>query len=100
MRAALLRVLTWLGGVSRTVAEFVLPLLAGATATALESLLPVAMETVTELATRGDLSGAQKRDMAVERLRYAAVDTGIKVGTSTLNVAVEMAVQKLREVKG
>lgn len=99
MKQALLRALVWLGGISRTLAEFLLPILAGATASALEAILPVALDTVRELATRGDLSGAEKREVAIERLRGAAVDTGLRVGTSTLALAVEVALQKLREVR-
>lgn len=88
----------WAGvlGVSRTVLTFLLPILAGSLATALEQLLPVALSIVSDLSTRGDLSGLEKQELAVARLRDAAVQTGISVGASALNLAVEMAVTKLK----
>ena len=97
MKNTLLKLLTWFGGVSKTVAEFILPLLARGVATALEQLLPVALGIASELATRDDLTGTQKRDIAAERIKIAAMKTGLNVSTNTLELAMKMAVEKLRE---
>jgi hypothetical protein len=83
-------------GVSKTLLGFLLPLLASGTAQVLESLLPVALGIVTELAT-SDRPGDEKQAIAVSRLRNAAINAGITAGASTLNLAVEMAVAKLKE---
>lgn len=96
MKNFLLRVLTWIGGVSRTLAEFLLPLLAQTTATALERLLPAALEIVASLSA-ANMTGRQKQALAVQRLRNEAIVVGVDAATSLLNLSVEMAVQKLRE---
>lgn len=94
MKAFFLR----LFGIGRTLWEFFLPLLAKATATALEELLPVALDIVADLAS-SDRPGEEKRGIAVSRLQDAAMASGVKASASVLNLAVEMAVQKLKEVQ-
>lgn len=63
---------------------------------AIERLLPVALGIVTELAVRSDLSGAEKRDVAVRRLSEAAKLEGVQVASSMVNLIVEMAVNQTR----
>lgn len=98
MKQSLLNALAWLTGVSKKVLEWLLPILASATATALETLLPVALQIVASLAA-SELSGENKRKEAVEQLKAAALQAGITASASVLNLAVEMAVAKLKEAK-
>lgn len=82
-------------GFGRTLWEFIAPLLARTTATALETLLPIALEIVAELAT-SNAPGREKQAIAVARLEREAKAAGVTAATSLINLSVEMALQKLR----
>jgi len=63
----------------------------------LEKLLPVALDIVTEIAkSYSTTDGEQKRALAVKRLSSYATSVGIDVGVSLLNLAIEMAVQRMK----
>jgi len=62
----------------------------------LERLLPVAVGIVTNLMRNNTLTSEQKRTEAVKQLGEAAKNIGIDVGLSVLNLAVEMALQKVK----
>lgn len=96
MKKTMLNMLAWMTGVSRNVWSFLAPLLARATADLLETLLPMALAIVTELAAT-NMSGRDKQRIAKERLQAEAFKAGMDVGASLLNTAVELAVQKLKE---
>lgn len=67
----------------------------------LEKLLPVALDIVTEIAkSYSTTDGEQKRALAVKRLSSYATSIGIEVGTSLLNLAIEMAVQRMKANEG
>ena len=85
-----------ISGISKTILSFLLPLLATATATALEQLLPLALDAVASYAA-SDLAGEEKRKRATDQLRAAALQAGVAASASVINLAVEMAVQKLKE---
>ncbi len=95
MKNALLNALAWLTGASKTLLAFVLPILRDSTATLLSSLLPIAMEVVSSLAD-SQKTGDQKRSAAVEQIKAAAIQTGIIATASAINLAVELAVAKLK----
>jgi hypothetical protein len=62
----------------------------------LEKLLPIAVDIVTILAQNNTLTSEQKRTEAVRQLGDTAKNIGIDVGLSVLNLAVEMALQKVK----
>ena len=82
-------------GVSRTLLDFILPILRAALAGSLERLLPIALGIVAELAT-SEYSGADKKAIAVDRLKKAAINEGITTSVWLLNWTVETAVGNLR----
>jgi len=96
MKKTLLNALAWLTGASRTVLAFILPILADSTARLLTALLPIALEVVASLAD-SDKSGEEKRAEAVDRIRAAAISAGIQASASAVNLALELAVAKLKE---
>ena len=96
MKKTLLNALAWLTGASKTLISFLLPILATGTAELLAALLPIALDVVTSLADSGK-TGAEKRAAAVDAIMAQALQAGIKATASAVNIAVELAVQKLNE---
>jgi len=96
MKTALLNALAWLTGASKTLLAFVLPILRDSTAQLLSALLPIALDVVASLAA-SPKSGAEKRAMAVDAIRAAAVQAGIQTSARMVNLAIELALQKLEE---
>jgi len=96
MKKTLLNALAWLTGASKTLISFLLPILATGTAELLAALLPIALDVVTSLADSGK-TGAEKRAAAVDAIKAQALQAGIKATASAVNIAVELAVQKLNE---
>ncbi len=82
-------------GISRSILDFFLPVFQTLIAGSLERLLPVALAIVTELAT-SSLSGNERKTIAVERLKQAAIREGVTVSTSALNLLVESALANLK----
>ena len=54
----------------------------------------IALDVVTSLAD-SPKTGAEKRAAAVDAIKAQAIQTGIAATTSAVNLAVELAVQKL-----
>ncbi len=98
MKKVLLNTLAWITGASKQLLAFILPILAASTATVLEQLLPQALQIVASLAT-SDGTGEEKRKAAAAQLQTAAINAGVAASASVINLAVEMAVQKLKEVQ-
>ena len=96
MKALLAKILASVLGVSKSLAAFFIPILTGAVATSLETLLPAALSIVTELALNNQLGNAEKRALALGKLQNIAADSGIKCGVSVLNTAIELALQNLK----
>lgn len=81
-------------GLTSAVWNFFAPVLRQIVAEGAAELLPLALEIVRSLAP-AKVSGAEKFDLAVNRLRDAATNKGIEAGTSLIRFAVESAVQRL-----
>jgi len=96
MKKTLLNALAWLTGASKTLISFLLPILASGTAELLTALLPIAMDVVSGLADSSK-TGAEKRAAAVDEIKAAALQAGIKATASAVNLAVELAVAKMNE---
>ena len=75
-----------------------LPILEDQTAKLLAALLPIAMDVVTSLADSGK-TGAEKRAAAVDAIKAQAIHAGVDATASAVNLAVELAVQKLSAAK-
>jgi len=82
-------------GVSKTLLDWIIPIVKSQFASSLEKLLPIALVVVAELAV-SSLTGSQKKEEAFKRLEEEAKKEGITAGTSILNLVIEMAVAKLR----
>jgi len=82
-------------GITQSLLAFYLPILRELLASGMSSLLPVALEIVVSLANK-NMSGAEKREAALEKLRSAALREGIAATESLLRLTVESAVTKLK----
>jgi Na+/proline symporter len=83
-------------GVSKTVINFIWPLITKQLGSSLAVLLPIALSIVKELASNNQIANSQKREEAFERLSNAAKNEGISAASSLLNLAIEMAVTNLK----
>ena len=90
----ILKLIFSLGGPAKAVLAFLLPILEDNSAKLLAALLPIALEVVASLA-ESPKTGAEKRAAAVDAIKAQAIQTGINATTSAVNLAVELAVQKL-----
>ena len=82
-------------GLTQAVLAFYLPVLKAIVASGMAALLPVALDIVRSLAS-ADITSGEKRDLALNRLREAAINQGIEASESLLRYTVESAVQKLK----
>ena len=98
MKTLLLKILGWLSGASKVVFTFVLPILEDETAKLLAALLPIAMDVVMSLAD-SPKTGAEKRAAAVDAIKAQAIHAGIDATASAVNLAVELAVQRMGAAK-
>ncbi len=98
MKKALLNTLAWLTGASKTLISFLLPILADSLSGLLTALLPIALDVVTGLAD-SPKSGAEKRAAATDAIKAAALQAGINASARAVNLAIELALQKLEEAK-
>ena len=94
MTTLLIKILGWLSGSTKVVFSFLLPILEDNAAKLLAALLPIALDVVESLAD-SPKTGAEKRAAAVDAIKAQAIQTGIAATTSAVNLAVELAVQKL-----
>ena len=83
-------------GAGRAIVTFLVPVLKSALADSLATLLPLALEIVRDLALDRSLTNAQKREVAVQRLRNEAIVAGVSAAESLLRSAVELAVLNLK----
>jgi hypothetical protein len=90
------KILGWLTGTSKTVIEFIGPILQRSVSDILSKILPIALEVVSSLATDDDKTGAQKRHDAFKKIKHIAVQEGIDAGNQTINLAIELALSRLR----
>lgn len=87
-------------GISRNLLEWLWPIVARGAGDALEVLLPIALGIVTRLALDKTMTNPEKRDVAAKELTQAAIAYGVPAGLSVVNLAVEMAVAKLKAEAG
>jgi len=90
------KLIAWLSGIGTKVLEFIAPIIKTEAGKALNTLLPIALNIVAGLVRTNGLSGIQKRDMAVEKLRTEAVRLGVAASSSVLNTIVELAYQRFQ----
>jgi hypothetical protein len=83
-------------GVPKALWVFVWPLLTKQVGLSLTSLLPIALSVVKDLAENNNISNADKRKEAFNKLTDAAKSQGINAASSLLNLAIEMAVTNLK----
>lgn len=90
------KILGWFTGTSKTVLEFIAPILQRSVSELLANLLPIALEVVTSLATDDKKTGTQKRNDAFKKIKDISVKQGIDAGNQTINLAIELALSKLK----
>jgi hypothetical protein len=96
MKSIVVKALSYLTGASRSVLEFILPILRDQTSKLLADILPIAMEIVASLLV-SNKTNDQKRHAAFARIQTIAKDRGIQAANSTINLAIELAVQKIKQ---
>jgi hypothetical protein len=94
MKTLLLKTLSFLTGASKSVLEFIIPILKDSTANILKSLLPIAVEVVSSLVD-SSASGEEKRKMAGERIKQVAFKEGVDASSRVINLAIELALAKI-----
>lgn len=94
--------LTWLGkffgGVGHIFFSFIAQAIPLEKQIILNDLAPLAAPIVADLENQ-NLTWQEKRDQALALLTAAAVKLGWDVGTSLMNLAIELAVQNLQTTK-
>lgn len=99
MKKTLLNAIMWLTGASKTLASYLIPILADSTAKMLTALLPIALDAVASMAADSGKSGAEKRAAAADQIKAAAVQADVQATSHAVNLAIEMALAKLQEAK-
>ena len=94
MKTLLLKTLSLLTGASKSVLEFIIPILKDSTANILKALLPIAVEVVSSLAD-SSASGDEKRKIAGEKIKQAAIKEGVDASSRAVNLAIELALAKI-----
>lgn len=94
MKKTLLNALVWLGGISRTFAAFIAPLLAESLSRLLTALAPIALDVVASLAEE-PMSGEAKRKAAQAQIKSLALAEGVHASSRAINLAIELALEKL-----
>ena len=94
MKTLLLKALSLLTGASKSVLEFIIPILKDSTANILKALLPIAVEVVSSLAD-SSASGDEKRKIAGERIKQIALKEGFDASTRAVNLAIELALSRI-----
>lgn len=95
MKTILLNAWAWVTGLSKRTLNNLLPVLKTDFGKALDALLPIAIQIVTELITSGKTS-TEKKDAAVTALKAQAVTAAVDASTSVLNTIVEVAYQTVK----
>ena len=94
MKTLLLKTLSLLTGASKFVLEFIIPILKDSTANILKALLPIAVDVVSSLRDSSE-SGDQKRKIAAEQIKQAAIKEGVDASSRAINLAIELALAKI-----
>ena len=94
MKTLLLKTLSLLTGASKSVLEFIIPILKDSTASILKTILPIAMDVVSSLRDSSE-SGDQKRKIAAEQIKQVAIKEGVDASTRAINLAIELALAKI-----
>jgi hypothetical protein len=94
MKTLLLKTLSLLTGASKSVLEFIIPILKDSTANILKALLPIAVEVVSSLRD-SSASGDEKRKIAVEQIKQTAIKEGVDASSRAINLAIELALAKI-----
>ena len=94
MKTLLLKTLSLLTGASKSVLEFIIPILKDSTANILKALLPIAVDVVSSLRDSSE-SGDQKRKIAAEQIKQAAIKEGVDASSRVINLAIELALAKI-----
>jgi hypothetical protein len=94
MKTLLLKTLSLLTGASKSVLEFIIPILKDSTANILKALLPIAVDVVSSLRDSPE-SGDQKRKIATEQIKQAAIKEGVDASSRAINLAIELALAKI-----
>ena len=96
MKSLLIKAISAITGASKSVIEFIIPILRESATSLLKELLPIALDVVSSLLT-SDKSGDEKRKIAVGKIKDAAVKEGINASNRTINLAIELALAKLTD---
>lgn len=96
MKTLLIKAISAITGASKSVIEFIIPILRDSASSLLKELLPIALEVVSSLLT-SDKSGDEKRKIAVDKIKAAATREGINASNRAVNLAVELALAKLTD---
>ena len=89
---------TYLKAVSAGVWDFILPFLKILVSQAGQILAQVAMDTVKQVAlNNSNVPGDQKKAIAFDVISSSLKTQGIALGASVINLAIETAVQKLKD---
>jgi hypothetical protein len=94
MKTLLLKTLSLLTGASKSVLEFIIPILKDSTANILKALLPIAVEVVSSLRD-SSASGDEKRKIAVDQIKQTALKEGVDASSRAINLAIELALAKI-----
>lgn len=88
----------FIGSAWHFLTDYIHAALPEAKAILLKDLLELAEPVVSDLNDQS-LTGAQKRDQAITLITGKASQAGLEIGTSLLNLAIEMAVQKVQNAQ-
>ena len=94
MKTLLLKTLSLLTGASKSILEFIIPILKDSTANILKALLPIAVEVVSSLRD-SSASGDEKRKIAVDQIKQTALKEGVDASSRAINLAIELALAKI-----
>jgi hypothetical protein len=96
MKTLLIKAISAITGASKSVIEFIIPILRDSASSLLKELLPIALEVVSSLLT-SDKSGDEKRKIAIDKIKATATREGINASNRAVNLAVELALAKLTD---
>lgn len=85
------------GKISFKFLKEILPLVSRSVQSLIAVLLPEAIKIVTDLASKGELSNKQKQKEAFNKIQEIAKEKGLSIGTSLVNLIVELAVTSLKK---
>lgn len=94
MKTLLIKTLSLLTGASKSVLEFIIPILKDSTANILKALLPIAVDVVSSLRDSSK-SGDEKRKIAADQIKQIAFNEGVDASTRAVNLAIELALSRI-----